>query len=167
VTELEGIHRLDDARAVLEPLGLPLETIAIGWATVDLDRAEQQVRATMALRHVTPAADDGLLGARCRIVVPVDGPLVILIEPSTEGPLAGLLARRGEGPAVAYLAPVSPGADVVARARSAGIRLSAASDGPLGPSRLVLAGRRWGPHLILVEQRDRGAARPPAATIER
>jgi hypothetical protein len=167
VTELEAIRRLDDARRVLGPLGVALETIGIGWATVDLDRAEQQVRATMAHREVTPARDDDLLGARCRIVVPVDGPLVVLIEPSTEGPLAGLLARYGEGPAVAYLAPVSPDDDVVGRARTAGIPLSATSEGPFGPSRLVLAGRRWGPHLIVVEQRDRGAAQPPAATIER
>jgi hypothetical protein len=130
---------------------------------VELQRDEEP----FAARSVTPAPDDTLLGARCLVVVPVEGPLIVLLEPSTEGLLAASLARYGEGPAVAYLAPVPRDADVVARAAPVGVRLSPVSDGPLGPSRLVLAGRRWRPHLILVEQRDRGAPQPPAATIER
>jgi hypothetical protein len=161
------MRRLDDARRGLEPLGVQFETIAVGWGTVDLERAEQQLRRTVAHRHVAPAPDDDLLAARCRIVVPIDGPLIVLLEPSTEGPLAASLARYGEEPIAEYLAPIPRDAEVVSRAVSAGIGLSAVSEGPLGPSRLVLAGGRWGPHLILVEQRDRGAPQPPAATIER
>jgi hypothetical protein len=165
VSHADAQRRLDEARRQLEPLGIALETIGTGWATVDLDRAERELRTTHG--DVTPAADDALLGARCRIVVPDAGPLIVLMEPSTEGPLAAALARYGEEPAVEYLAPTAPGADIVASAAAAGIRLSPVSDGPLGSSRLVLAGARWGPHLILVEQRDRGAPRPAAATIER
>jgi hypothetical protein len=167
MNETEARGRLDDARRQLDALGIPLETIGRGWATVDLDRAEQELRGRIAHRHITPAPDDDLLAARCRIVAAIDGPLIVLLEPSTEGPLAATLARYGEGLIVEYLAPMGRDADVVGRAASAGIGLSAAADGPLGRSRLVLAGGRWGPHLILVEHRDRGAPEPPAATIER
>ncbi len=120
-------------------LDVPL--VAIGWATVELDRWASFAPA--------PAADDTLLGARCAIVAdaaalsasPAASSVpVALLEPSTEGRLAAFLARHGEGPAVLYLAAQ------VFEDRSPGDQATGSS--PFGPARLVSAGRR-GPFLVL------------------
>jgi hypothetical protein len=111
---------------------------------------------------VRPAADDALLGARCRLVVTRSGPWIVLLEPSTEGRLAASLARWGQGPVVEYLAT----AGGVASDAGGGIALSRPAPGPLGMSRLVLGGPAWGPHVVLVDGDARGAPEPPPATIE-
>jgi hypothetical protein len=138
---------LDRVRAAVEP-----RRVVGGWATVELDRAEVEVAAALAGRpglgepRAEPAPDERLLGARCRLLRFPGGREILLLEPSTEGRLAAALARRGEGSVALYLF-VDAGA--VERARRAGFRLSSLGRGPFGPERLVLAGRRWGPFLLL------------------
>jgi hypothetical protein len=144
-----------------------LRVVGTGLATLDLDLAEERARATIAHRAISAAADDVLLGARCRIVVRTRGPSIVLLEPNTEGRLAASLARFGQEPVVAYLRTVVPGDDVLTPVAAAGIGLSAPTPGPLGLSRLVLGGPAWGPHVILVDRPSVGAAEPSAATIER
>ncbi|TMD30943.1 MAG: hypothetical protein E6I94_03820 [Chloroflexi bacterium] len=111
-----------------------VDLMAIGWATVDLERALVQAASTEP-SEVVP--DDELLGGRA---VRVGGavPATFVLEPFTEGRLAATLARVGEGPAVLYL-----GGDV--RRWDAAPR-----PGPLGPAVLVPGGSAHGPHLVLV-----------------
>ena len=133
--------------------------VAVGHATLDLDQA-------VAQPNIGNAADEPLLGARCRIVYSTTGPWVLLLEPSTEGRLAASLARYGQVPVAEYLTIATHDETTVAAA-SAGIALSPPAVGPLGNERLVLGNRPWGPHLILLEEDPRGAPQPPAATIRR
>jgi hypothetical protein len=130
-----------------EPERAPL---AVGWATVDLDRAALELAGLLAPGSMfEPAADCGLLGATCRVGRARDpsaaAPTVVLLEPSTEGRLAATLARHGEGWCATWEA------DAVVPERT-----SVVTDGPFGPERLVLGGRPDGPHRLLVR----------AATIE-
>jgi hypothetical protein len=107
--------------------------LGIGWATVELERAEREFGGGFA-----DAAMDEILGARCRI----RGDLVLL-EPKTEGPLAATLARHGEGPvAVWFEAGGLPAPIHELR--------SIAAAGPFGPERLVAGSPRFGPHVFLV-----------------
>jgi hypothetical protein len=105
--------------------------IAVGWATVDAERAV----ATLSIDlHVLPAAflpapDSEALGARClvaRSVLQGGGALVVL-EAATEGLLAAALARHDEGPRVVWIA--ADDAAEVSAARP--------SPGPFGPERLL------------------------------
>jgi hypothetical protein len=132
--------------------------LALGWATIDLDRAEAFWR-DRGHGPPEPAPDDPILGARCLLLAgdPVEdrvpGPSsrrILLLEASTEGLLAASLARFGEGFVAAWLRvePAAPG--------RAGIVVSRPADGPLGPERAVLGGPRWGPHLLVVERSGAG-----------
>jgi hypothetical protein len=119
--------------------------IALGWATVDLDRAAVDLAAELGLAVAAflPAADSIVLGARCRAadgVLPSGATLAIL-EPRTEGHLAAALARHGEGPTVTWVR--SSGAPT---RRSASLR-----PGPFGPERLEPGAPRQGPFLLLIE----------------
>jgi hypothetical protein len=150
-------ERLAAERRRLDSLAVPLRRLAVGHATVDLDDAEAALRASAAA-EVTSAADDELLGGRARIAASKDGETIVLLEPYTEGRLAASLARFGHGPIVEYLEAADDD-DVTAAAAAAGIVLSAVRAGPFGPQRLVVGGKPWGPHIILVD-------RSRAATIE-
>lgn len=138
---------LERLRAAVEP------RMAVGgWATVELDRAEIEVAMTLAERHdlrdprVEAAPDERLLGARCRLLRYDGDRDMLLLEPSTEGRLAAALARHGEGSLALYLV-VDAGA--TERARRAGFTVGSVGAGPLGPERLVVAGPRDGPFLVL------------------
>ena len=109
--------------------------VALGWATVDLERAaadhDRQLRR--AARFV-PVPRSETLGARCLATRTVPGAdlggrvlpdWLLLLEPDTEGRLAGYLARYGEGWAVTWLGPAPESASAAGR------------PGPLGPERLV------------------------------
>ena len=131
--------------------------VAIGWATVELDRAAAELAEALGLGSgedsFRAAPGSVALGCSCRVaprVLPEDGSLVVL-EPDTEGRLAGALARLGEGPAVAWLTPDEPATapDVL---RAAGFRVSAERDGPLGPERLVVGGPVDGWLLLLLDR---------------
>jgi hypothetical protein len=71
--------------------------IGVGWATVDLDRAADELGVA-----VVDAPGDAALGARCRALVDAEGLAVVLLEPATEGRLAWSLAKLGEGPIVTW-----------------------------------------------------------------
>ena len=147
---MTGDGRLDRVRGAV---GAAREVV--GWATVDLERAQRDLGA-----GGEPAPDDVLLGARCRLVHGSAGAArAILLEPSTEGRLAATLARHGEGPAARYLLA---GTDAAERLRAAGLRMSTAADGPFGRQRLVLDGPRWGPHIAIVDGPSGSAASAPA-----
>lgn len=128
-------------------------TIALGWATVDLDRAIEELGDALGLpsgRFVV-APETSHLGARCRVADPVlpDGSALAVLEPTTEGRLAATLARLGEGPAAIWLA------EATGRGRGARVvgwdgAFSAAHDGPFGPERLLRGGPVHGPHRLLV-----------------
>jgi hypothetical protein len=141
--------------------------VVVGWATVELDRAEVQLagRPDAGVERSTVARDaaaDEILGARCRVLEAAAKPEVVLLEPSTEGLLAAALARRGEGIVAAYLVvDVGPAAiDAAGRARRARFTLSSERPGPLGRQRLVRVGPRWGPFLLLAGLAGPGAPDP-------
>ena len=148
-----------------------LAPFALGWATVELDRAEQAFADTFgpSAGPAVAAPDDSILGASCRIVaLDLPGlPLVVLLEPNTEGRLAATLARHGEGPVAAWLGPVAPahrtspedppsetdggGPAAIGDSIAAGdpaIRID--GDGPFGPQVLLPGSPVTGPHRFLV-----------------
>lgn len=71
--------------------------LAMGWSTVEMERAERDFEASF---HDADA--DAWLGARCRVASDAFEVALVLLEPSTEGRLAGSLARLGEGPVVVW-----------------------------------------------------------------
>jgi len=137
----------------------PVHSTAVGWATVDLDRAEGELGG--AGRTVS-LPDDSLLGAHCRLVpVRAPGPPLVLLEPSTEGRLAASLARFGEGPIVLYLRiPARTLARLRVVAPASGVHCSRPARGPFGQSVVVLNGPPSGPHLIVTEAAAAGTIEP-------
>jgi hypothetical protein len=128
-----------------------LEISGIGWATVELERAARELRATPAARWDT-APRDVLLGARCwRLVAGEPGPAMLLLEPDTEGRLAAALARFGEGVAAIYLAASGPDPIPMGGAGRAGGDPARSAGGPLGHARLLSGRPRWGPHVLLLD----------------
>ena len=120
-------------------------TLAIGWATVELDRAALEL-ATLVTRDpgFTDAASSEILGARCRVgraVGIADGLIIILVEPDTEGRLAGFLARFGEG----WVARWEVGSS------SPGRPDGSLRPGPLGLERLADDADARGPFRLLVD----------------
>ncbi len=120
--------------------------IAIGWATVELERAAIEhaggLRPGSAFRS---APDSVLLGARCLVGdLPADreGRWLVLLEPSTEGRLSETLARHGEGWVATWEAgdPPAPTTD----------RWSVERPGPFGPERLRRGDPPGGPHHLVV-----------------
>jgi hypothetical protein len=102
--------------------------VAIGWATVDLERAERELGQALGLRLDSSLDQrDAELGATVRVAHPFRaGPDLELLEPDTEGRLAALLARHGEG--VVSVTVESPGAqDSDARKR---LTLTSGRGGP-------------------------------------
>jgi hypothetical protein len=133
-----------------------LEIAGIGWATVELERAARELRATPAARW-DAAPRDVLLGARCWRLVAEEpgGRAIVLLEPDTEGRLAAALARFGEGVAVIYLAAAGPDPIPTGQGGHAGGDASGdpagSAGGPLGPARLVPGRPAWGPHVVLLD----------------
>jgi hypothetical protein len=109
-------------------------TVAVGWATVETERAIATLATDL---HIPPAAflpmpDSEALGARCLVaggVLPGGAALVVL-EAATEGLLAGALARHDEGPRVIWIAHQGPDDPVDPAA-------TRPSPGPFGLERLV------------------------------
>lgn len=144
---LEALERIaGDA-----PRAYGARPFALGWATVELDRAAQAFADTFgsSARPAVAAPDDTLLGASCRIVaVDLPGlPRVVLLEPNTEGRLAATLARHGEGPMAVWLGPVAPG-DPTAAATTG--PMGTGGLGPFGPQILLPGAPITGPHRLLV-----------------
>ena len=114
-----------------------------GWATVDLARAEAEVRDGERVDGFKDAERCSWLGARCRRAR-VGGQWVVVLEPDTEGRLAAFLARHGEGWAVTWTTDAGEIVGVAPR------------PGPLGPEILADGQPRSGPFRLVV----------PTATIE-
>ena len=116
-----GRDRDDEATAAPRPLRLA----GLGWATVELDRAADELGMWLgeAPDPGAPDAADPLLGARARVrdAGGLPGDAVLLLEPSTEGRLAASLARDGEGPAALYLRPAAGLRAWAAAARARGV----------------------------------------------
>jgi hypothetical protein len=128
---------------------------AVGWATVELDRAVAELGAALQVPsgRFVEAPGSASLGARCLAAQGVlrGGVSLALLEPSTEARLAGTLARHGEGPVALWLA-VTNLAEAAATLHRAGRPVSQAQVGPFGPERLLLDGPIHGPHRLLVER---------------
>jgi hypothetical protein len=121
------------------------DPVAVGWATVESERAEAELTDALGVTigPFADAPDDGLLGARCRTAAGGPASFIAVLEPTTEGRLAGSLARLGEGPVAVWFmltqAPVEGTSPV--------------ADGPFGPEYLVVRGPRDGRHLLLLVRR--------------
>jgi hypothetical protein len=135
---------------------------AVGWATVDLDRAADELRPLLlAGASFVTAPDSELLGARCRVGPfggspgadaaagaagpPVRAWFLVLVEPTTEGRLAATLARHGEGWCATWTTAES------ADPRATSGPRSVVRDGPFGRERLAIDGPVSGPHHLWVE----------------
>jgi hypothetical protein len=122
---------------------LDARAVAIGWATVELDRATEELAAALGLDsdasfRVAPRSDT--LGATARIatgVLPGGGSLVAL-EPDTEGRLAASLARHDEGPVAIWLSVLPAAEPAVDASHAANRAVSPERDGPFGRERLIV-----------------------------
>ena len=127
--------------------------IAIGWATVDLDRAAAGLGAALGLdpEGFVAAASTPSLGGRCRVRADVlaAGLALAILEPETEGRLAATLARHDEGPAAVWLAVANPAA-AAAMLQAAGVAIGGEQPGPFGPERILGGGLTAVPHRLLV-----------------
>ncbi len=177
----------DAGRLMLEPVpggedapagadGVPLVLAGVGWATVELDRAEADLGPWLGEADPPaggagggpPAAvRDPQLGAVARVWRGggLPGDRFVLLEPDTEGRLAASLARDGEGPCTIYLRPAVGLAAWAAGARDRGVALGTTQVGPLGSARLVLGGPVAGPHLLLVDAPRPSNRKAAASTI--
>jgi hypothetical protein len=114
-----------------------LPIAGIGWATVDLERAQRELDGLLAgdpdappLLPWAPLERDATLGARACLRAPnVSGasPALVVLEPDTEGRLAASLVRFGEGVLVLYL-----------------------GEGLPRPGELLPGRRAWGPNVVVL-----------------
>ncbi len=146
---LERLVAFEVSTMSLSP-GIAGTPVALGWATVELDRAVAELSRALGIpaMRFAAAADSVHLGARSLVAhaaLSRDRSLVVL-EPSTEGRLAATLARHDEGPVAVWMIVPDMGT----------VRTSSERSGPLGLERLVLGGALHGPQRLLVR---------PAATI--
>ncbi len=163
-TSIHGVEAIAAALKVIDRLAGREARRVIGSATVDMDRAERDLVASLGSSARTRSRNvpgDELLGARCRLVTSGSGkPEVLLLEPATEGRLAASLARFAEGPVAVYVIVPDPQfGDLVQSAGRAGLVLSTEAAGPFGRQRLVAGGPPWGAHLCVAKSAG-------AATIE-
>jgi hypothetical protein len=102
--------------------------VAVGWATVDLDRASDQLLASGVVsgRPITGVPIPALGASACRVNDSAFGVPLVLLEPTAEGRLAATLARVDEGPCALFVG--APGA---------------------GPAGLLPGGPPTGPHLLV------------------
>lgn len=170
------VDHLEMAAADESAQGSPLDAaalaaprlVALGWATVDLERA---AAAWPALRW-RGVPRDTLLGARGLLGDPEvvgegsdqrrPGHPLLLLEPDTEGRLAATLARHGEGPAALYVG-LPPRAIAGSRARLAplGVRLVRGS-GPFGPEIALTSPQASSPTVVLLRIPGRATTGGPA-----
>jgi hypothetical protein len=105
--------------------------VAVGWATVDLDRTIEALAAELGVPpEAFVATDDSqAIGGTGRAAPSVlaGGRSLAVVEPVTEGMLAGTLARWDEGPRIVWIETDDGGA------AQGGPVLA----GPFGPERLV------------------------------
>lgn len=123
-----------DEAAGSEPRLAGLPIVGLGWATVEADRAVDELASVLGDPSVWVAGErDGLLGAKVlrREPAPDGGHELYVLEPDTEGRLAAFLARFGEGVGAVYLGAAGGEPD----------RVTADRVVPVNP--------RWGPYAIV------------------
>jgi hypothetical protein len=132
----------DRLETVFPGRGAEARPVAVGWATVESERAELELTGALGgtLGPFGDAPGDHLLGARCRTAAGGPALFIAVLEAATEGRLAASLARLDEGPVAVWfaLAPMPPDGTPPAA-------------GPFGPERLVTGGPRDGRHLLLLD----------------
>ena len=137
------------AALIADPLPAPASRLhALGWATVELDRAERELTADLGLAPAAfiAAPDSGVLGARCRVALRglPGGVALVILEPAREGRLSGALARHGEAPVAAWFM-VEAGTDGLTPGAPS------AEPGPFGPERIASDGSILGLRRLLVD----------------
>ena len=147
----------DDAPRPVHPNGAA-DLVAIGWATVDHERASGPDPSA----RLVFAGIDSLLGAGAWLATtgtdrrPRSGqmrsvPTGVVLEPAREGPLAAALARNGEGPAAVYVRVRPRRWDALRAELSArGTTVRGPAQSALGDVYLVRPERPWGPFLLFV-----------------
>lgn len=149
--------------AIADPVfgGVDSTPVAVGWATVDLDRATVDLGVALGLSAdgFVPAAASSSLGGRCRVCANALGAglALALLEPETEGRLAATLARHDEGPAAVWVAVADP-AVTAEGLRARGTTVGDELPGPFGPERLLGGDLTSVPHRLVV--RSPGTIRP-------
>jgi hypothetical protein len=138
-------------QAHLQPDVVPgSDLVAIGWATVDLERAA----AAWPDLSFAVAAEDRSLGARASVARLPGSLRLVLLEPLSEGRLAAFLARHGEGPSALYLKVP----DALGRSPTvSGDRASAPVGGPFGPQAVLPGGGRDDPQILILFPAGRSA----------
>lgn len=143
----------------------PFRLHALGWATVELDRAEAELDPWIGEAAPGPRErPDPHLGARVvlRLGAGLPGAWTALLEPSTEGAVSASLARDGEGPCALYLRPaIGLDAWLVAAPPGEGGHVR---EGPFG-RQVLLRGAFTGPHLLVTEGRDPAGVNAATGTI--
>jgi hypothetical protein len=125
--------------------GAPLRLLGLGWATVELERAEAELEPWLGPPAPGNPRTDRHLGATAlvRTGAGLPGDWTVLLEPATEGGAAASLARDGEGPCALYLRS--------ARGLDAWLDGSReVRDGPFG-RQVLLPGPFTGPFVIVTE----------------
>jgi hypothetical protein len=136
-----------ESRPVVERLGTA-RLLALGWATVELERASASLaEALTGAGPFVAAPSTEALGGRCLVGSSglAAGPSLVILEPSTEGRLAATLARFGEGPVAAWFD--APSGDAAVDGSGLVGRWTA---GPFGLEALVAGRPVHGPHLLLL-----------------
>jgi hypothetical protein len=137
----------------------------LGWATVELDRAERELEMWLGPRAGGPTEDEHLgAAARLRHGGGLPGTWTVLLEPSREGRAAASLARDSEGPCALYLQPIAGLDGWLASVGAGRPNLARPRNGPLG-RQLLLAGAPAGPHVIVTEGRPPVSVAAPPGTI--
>jgi len=134
--------------ALAEPRLAAFPIVGVGWATVEAERAVDELASVLARDSAwVTEARDGLLGAKVlrRDSAPANGPDLFVLEPDTEGRLAAFLARFGEGVGAVYLEAARGEADRVVA------------------DRVVPVHPRWGPYAVVRSRGGRPGV-PPSAT---
>jgi hypothetical protein len=148
-----------------------MRLVAVGWATVDADRAEGELDTWLGPAPETgpDAGEDPHLGATVRLrgADSLPGDWLALLEPSTEGRAAAALARHGEGPCALYLRPADGLDGWLAWMREAGLeeRVGMPHDGPLGLQVALPGAPAAGPHVLVVERGAPASGGAQAGTI--
>jgi hypothetical protein len=133
----------DRLEAAFPGRGVGARPVAVGWGTVESARAELELGGALGttLGPFEDAPDDDLLGARCRTASGGPALSIVVLEPVREWRLAAALARFDEGPVAVWFRLAPMPADGT----------TPVGDGPLGPERLVVGGRRDRHHLLLLD----------------
>jgi hypothetical protein len=160
---LEPVPNGEEAPDALpgDPFGLH----ALGWGTVELERAEGELDPWIGDAAPGPRErPDPHLGARVvlRRGAGLPGAWTALLEPSTEGAISASLARDGEGPCALYLRPAI-GLDAWLAATPVG-EGGQVREGPFG-RQVLLRGTFTGPHLLVTQGLDPAGIDAATGTI--